>query len=321
MNRFGQRWIWLAAFAAVGIIFSVTAQSNTNLALHARTAHSMAALMPPPIPQSPMDYFRRLLAMSPEQRENALANKPPEVREKILAKVNEYATLDSRERELRLQATELRWYLMPLLRSAPEDRAVRLALVPDDLRDLVSARLAQWQILPPQLQQEFLENEATVSYFSSVAMTNSTTGVPTITDADKSRWNALTEDQRETMTAQFNEFFNLTPGEKQKALGGLSDADRAQMEKTMQAFGQLPPRQRMECILAFGKFAKMNPQDRFEFLRNAERWSQMSPADRKAWADLVAHVPQWPAAVPAMIMPPMSSPRPLLHPLAVTNHT
>lgn len=317
MNRFRQGRQWLAALAVAGITFSAAAQSNTNLALHARMLHAPASIMPPP---SPVDYFRHLLAMSPGQRESTLANKPPIVREKILAKVNEYAALNLDDRELRLRATELHWYLMPLLRAVPADRAAKLALVPDDIRGLVSSRLTQWEFLPPPLQQEFLDNERALSYFSSMDMTNHVAGEAPPSDADQSRWNALSGDQRNAMTAQFNEFFSLTPLEKQKALGGLSGVERAQMEKTMQTFGQLPPLQRTQCLHAFGKFANMSPEERAEFLQNAERWSKMSPADRKAWIDLVAHVPRWSPAPPAMIMPPMP-PHPGLRPLEVTNRS
>jgi hypothetical protein len=318
MNRFRQGRGWLAALAAAGFTFSAAAQSNTNFALHAGTLNIPAALMPPP---SPMVYFRKLLAMPPEEREKMLADKPPEIRARILAKVNEYAALDPRESDLRLRATELRWYLMPLLRAAPDDRAARLALVPDNIRDLVRSRLMQWEVLPPQLQQEFLDNEYILGYFSSVNTTNRLAIEPPPTDVDQSRWNALPDDKRKTMTAQFNAFFELPPLEEQKALGGLSSEERAQMQKAIQTFDQLPPPQRAQCISAFGKFASMSPQERAEFLRNAERWSQMSPADRKAWVDLVEHVPQWPPAVPAMLMPPPLLPRPNLHSLVVTNHT
>ena len=61
------------------------------------------------LPVSPVAYFRKLLAMSPQQRESALAKKSPAVRARILAKVNEYIALDPDERELRLRATEVRW--------------------------------------------------------------------------------------------------------------------------------------------------------------------------------------------------------------------
>ena len=74
-----------------------------------------------------MDFFRQLLAMTPDERDNFLTNRPPEIRARILAKVGEYEALDPNERELRLRATELRWYLMPLLRESPTNRAVQLA--------------------------------------------------------------------------------------------------------------------------------------------------------------------------------------------------
>jgi hypothetical protein len=326
MNRFCQGWGWPAVFALAVFVSSVAAQSATNRVFRSRSSSVPIAILPQsmaPVLPSPIDYFRSLLSMTPEQRESALANKPARIREKILAKVNEYAVLDSDERELRLRATELRWYLMPLLSVAPDDRATRLAQVPDDIRDLVNARLMQWELLPPQLQQEFLENASTLSYFSSMAATNNAAAEPVPSGADQSRWNALSEDQRQLMTAQFNEFFDLTPVEKQKALGGLSSPERAQMEKTIQAFGQLPPPQRLACIRAFGKFANMSPLERAKFLRNAERWSQMSPADRKAWVDLVAHVPPWsPPPPPAILMPSsLPSSRPNLHSLVVTNPT
>ena len=45
----------------------------------------------PPLPQSqsPVNFFRNLLAMSPVERINSLTNRPPEVRQRILAKVRE----------------------------------------------------------------------------------------------------------------------------------------------------------------------------------------------------------------------------------------
>ena len=56
-------------------------------------------------------------------------------------------------RELRLRATELRWYLTPLLRTPAAERAGRLALVPEDLRELVNSRVEQWDVLPPPLKK------------------------------------------------------------------------------------------------------------------------------------------------------------------------
>jgi len=313
------RW-WLALGAAGPMIaFPAPAQDSTNLPAPAPVKlFSAATNLIPPLPQtqSPVNLFRQLLAMTPPERENYLTNRPPEIRDRILAKVREYLALAPDERELRLRATELRWYLMPLLRESPPNWDARLAQVPDDLRGLVKSRLAGWSILPPSLQQEFLANEGTLHYFSHVDSTNGLPPGPS--DADQARWNALSENDRRRITNEFNQFFELTPVEKQKTLNTLSGAERAQMEKTLQTFGKLPPAQRAQCIRAFAEFAGMSPADRAEFLKNAERWSQLPPQERQAWCDLVAQVPLWPPVPNALIMPPkLPPPRP--HPTLVTN--
>jgi Protein of unknown function (DUF3106) len=322
MNLSRQSRFWLVVFAAGQcLIFPLCAENATNGSTPVKLLSAPANIFPPsPVAHSPVDFFRQLLAMTPRDRENFLTNKPPEVRARILDKVREYLALDPGERELRLRATELRWYLMPLLRDSPTNRAARLAQVPDGIRDLVRARLMQWEILPPPLQREFLENERTLHYFSRVDATNhlaSSDRRRGPSNAEQSRWNALSEADRRRMTAQFNQFFELTSFEKEKTLGALSGVERAQMEKTLATFDALPPQQRAQCVRAFTKFAGMSAQDRAEFLKNAERWSQMPPAERKAWRDLVAHVPQWP---PLAIMPPMPPKiQPRVHPVVATN--
>src|SRR5580658_9062947 len=187
MNRFRQGQGWVALFVAVALfIGSAVAWGATNLILHAKSLPIPVAIMPTLSSPSPMLYFRNLLAMTPQQRENFLATKSPEVRARILAKVNEYAALNPNERELRLRATELRWYLMPLLRATPDDRDAMLAHVPDNIRDLVKSRLMQWEILPPSLQQEFLDNEHILGYFSGVESTNSPAAGSAPSDTEQS---------------------------------------------------------------------------------------------------------------------------------------
>jgi len=275
-----------------------------------------------PQARSPVDFFRQLLAMSPDERDKFLAIHPPEIRARIQAKIAEYEALDPDERELRLRATELRWYLMPLLRAEPTNRAALLAQVPDDLRELVQSRLNQWIILPPPLQQEFLSNEWAVTYFSHIDPTNGPPPTPepagqqAPSNDEQTHWNNLSDDQRRQITTQFNQFFDLTPEEKQEALNTLSPAERAQMEKTLQSFANLSPTLRAECIRAFTEFAGMSPQDRAEFLKNAERWSQMSPKERQTWRDLVENVPEWPPLPPGLLLPPGPD---AIRPIAATN--
>jgi hypothetical protein len=284
MNRLRQSIFCLAAALTV-----VVAQAQ-NPPLPPNTPSPLNLVpLPPPQAPSPVAFFRSLLAMSPKERADFLTNRPPGMRARIIAKIHEYQILNPDERELRLSATELRWYLTPLLSLAPTNRAERVALVPDNLRPLVKDRLQQWDILPPPLKQEFLENDRALHYFARI--------VPPGTAASDD----LSNEQRQKIAGQFNEFFELTPGEKEKALKTLSAAEQAEMQKTLQSFEHLPPPQRLMCLRNYAKFAGMSNVDRSEFLKNAEHWSQMSPAERQTWRDLVAHVPEWPPVPPPIV--------------------
>jgi len=238
-----------------------------------------------PIQQSPVNLFRQLLMMSPSERNLSLAGRTPESRARIMVKIHEYLALEPDERELRLRATELRWYLTPLLRTPPADRDPQLVMVPPELRELAKARLTQWDLLPPSLQQEFLANDKTLLSFAQPAP-------------------AFTNSQSDKIAGQLDRFFELTAAEKRRILGTLSGTERAQMEKTLKRFDQLPPPQRVRCIRNYAKFAGMSAAERAEFLKSAESWSKMSPQERQAWRDLVSQVPLWPP-MPPSIMPPM----------------
>ena len=330
MSRLWQARCRLATVFAVGqiAVSQLAAERVTNVPAPQKLFSAPMNFSLPPMARStsPVDLFRRLLVLTPAERENSLTNRPPAIRNRILTKVLEYEALDPNERELRLRATELRWYLLPLLHESPTNRAARLAQVPDDLRDLVKTRLDLWSILPPPLQQEFLDNEHALRYFTHVDSPNNLPMPPIpagrgshhgAQNHDLAHWNALPEVQRQRITAQFNQFFELTPDEKQETLNTLSDAEREQMEKTLQAFDNLSAEQRAGCVRAFAKFASMNAVEKQEFLKNAERWSQMSPEERQAWRDLVTHIPEWPPLPPAL-MPPMP---PAFHPALATNHS
>ena len=321
MIRSWQVRCWLAAVFVVGqfAAFQIIAETATNVRAPQKLLSTTTNLLLPPIPhsKSPVDLFRELLAMTPAERENSLTNRPPGIRDRILTKVRNYEALDPNERELRLRATELRWYLPPLMHESPTNRAAQLAAIPDDLRPLVKAHLMQWDILPPPLQKEFFESERALRYFTHVDLPISPPLPPMPPGHDLAHWNTLSEDQRQKITAQCNRFFELTPMEKKKTLNTLSDAERQQMEKTLDTFGKLPPAQRLQCIRAFTEFAGMSAQEKQDFLKNAQRWSQMSPKERQTWRDLVTHVPEWPPLPSALIMPPMP---PAFHPALATNH-
>jgi hypothetical protein len=236
---------------------------------------------PPPVLKSPVDSFRALLVMPTAERRRFLATRNTNAQERLAQKINEYRLLTTEQRELRLTATELRWYLQPLLRSPATNRTAQLALIPENLRDMVASRLEQWDRIPAPVQQMFLTNEQAAGYLARV---EAATNFPPPPPAPL----------RQRMTARINQLFDLTPGEKEKVLATLSVAERQQMEKTLEAFQKLSPDQRRQCLISFKQFAEMTPAERQDFLKNAERWSQMTPAERQSWRELVSAAPNLP---------------------------
>src|SRR5688572_19384966 len=102
MNVQPQKGKALAVALVLAMAGSVLAQSATN---------QQPPLPPVPVAKSPVDAFRELLAMNPAAQRAALTNRTEESRQGLVAKIREYQRMDPDDRELRLVATELRWYL------------------------------------------------------------------------------------------------------------------------------------------------------------------------------------------------------------------
>ena len=263
--------------------------------------------------------------MTPGERQRALANRTPESRKIILAKLREYASLDPAQRELRLQVTELQFYLLPLMTAPATNRTARLESIPPRQRQLVEDRLREWDKLSTDVQQELLANEATIRYFTEIEGRTDEQRRKILESLSPARrqklqagidkWNTLPADQRRKMLDRFTQFFELTDVDRERALRTLSGPERRQIQKTLRTFGNLPPEQRAECIRGFEKFASLNLADRQQFLKSAERWQLMTPKERQAWRDLVNKLPSSPPPLPPDI-PPIPLVRPASPPAA-----
>lgn len=296
----------------------VPAQSNSSVAHRLAVEPPAPELLPPPMPtRSPITFFRELLAMSAAERKQALTNRSAESRALILAKVREYQSLKPDDRELRLQVTELHWYLLPLMRAPATNRVAQLAAIPPRQRSLVEDRVREWDKLSAAMQQELLENQATLHYLAEIegrtdeqrreVLKNISPARRALLEKGIAQWDAMSADQRGRTLSRFNQFFELTAQEKEKALKTLSGQERRQIEKTLQAFSNLPPERRAACIRSFAKFAGLSVEERHQFLKNAERWKAMSPDERQTWRELVRNLPPpLPPDLPPL--PPSASP-------------
>lgn len=235
--------------------------------------------------------------MSPGERQTFLASRPESSRDRIVEKLREYTSLPADERELRLRATELRWYLTPLLVASPTNTAALIERVPADLRPLVESRVQQWMLLPPPLRQQFLDDEEAMRLYARLDASTPAQqqvileGVPatrrSTVEAGYARWRAKNETERQALLTRITRFFDLTDREKKKVLATFSESERIQMQQTLAAYEKLPPAKRLTCLKSFGKFASLSPEERREFLKNAEKWQAMSPGERDQWRKLV----------------------------------
>jgi hypothetical protein len=274
--------------------------------------------LPPSLP-SPVAAFRELLALDEAGRTQALETRSESQRRSIQAKLIEYDALPREERELRLRATELSWYLRPLLKANPAERPTLVAQVPAPLRSLVERRLASWDRLTPRAQQDFLRSDWALHYFLRLEISNPAEGRAQadrleaesrrLLERELARWQALPPQQRQRTAEQFHQFFQLPFGEQVKTLNTVPAAEREKVQATLDAFGRLPAARRQATLEAFHRFANLPVAERIEFLRNANRWKEMSPEDRATWRRLVPELPPVPPGLFEPPLPPVVSPR------------
>jgi len=278
----------------------------------------------PPLPPSPIAQFRQLLEAVPEEQARQLAGKSERSRRALEAKLREYQLLSPEERDLRLRATELRWYLRPLMEIPPTNRLNQISAVPGEYRSLVQERLEQWDHLPSDMQRELLDKETFIEYFLRIQGSTATQqealrealppGEREKLEREMARWETLPADRRQRMCNVFEQFFELPRKEQQRTLHAFSPAERLQMETTLQAFARLPPGQRRICLASFRKFAEFTAVERAEFLRNADRWKSLTPKERDTWRRLVTRLPPPPPSLVQRQGLPPAPPPPKVRP-------
>jgi hypothetical protein len=248
---------------------------------------------PVPVPGSPVEPFRRLLAADATERERLLALRQESQREPFRAALREYDRLSPGERERRLQALELRFQITHLLRLPPEARTQAFARLPAGYQPVVRVRLDYWNQFPSDVQKTFLTNERLMKIITVVPAGPPLPRLPTSSNQlgrlneAVLNWNDLPETKRRLAENRFKQMFEAGSS------GGItsSPVDRETMQRVLERFNHLTPVRRSSCVTNFSRFAAMSLEERRAFLQSAEEWQRMNAEDRQAWRDLVKHTP------------------------------
>lgn len=285
-----------------------------------RAAEAPLPIQAPPIPPSPVEDFRRWLQLSPAGQEKELAAYPEAKREVLRRKLGSYQAMPPAQREARLRTLELRWYLPVLMTVSAAQRANYLEVVPPRLHDPIRARLSHWDSLDEDTRREILADPKKREMITRYFVLSRRTQVPPPpfpVDAGThlgglrehfAHWDSKSSAARQRISTHLSNFFELPRKDQLKALNELSESERREMQKTLDAFARLSPADRRACVDSFQRLAAMSPQERASFLRNANRWRQLSSEERATWRELVSKVPPMPPEpVPAPPVPSAST--------------
>ena len=293
------------------ILCCVAAAQNAGIAQPpAITAPAM-----PPLPVSPVDTFRKILAMSEPEREKFLTTYKPENRQVVISKLAEYQSLSPQEREARLRALQVRVYVRQLIKLPSSNRVERLVHLPPGERQMVEGRLNEWDQLPADLQKEVLASEWAIRHIARSpdgALHRFTPPLPTAKLVTKiegqlADWRNIPAPRRSEILDQFQRFFEEVPAQDRAKIL----AERPDMPKTLiEAINRLPSREQRERYIAnFQKFAALTPAERHKFMLNASQWQKMSPQEQESWRILAKKLtpppppPPLPGSRPSVSLP------------------
>jgi len=245
--------------------------------------------------RSPLEAFRKLLVMSPEQRQAELSKRSARSAKLLQRKLAEYDAMEPGLRELRLQATELGYYLNPLLTRSKKEREISLKHMPQKFASLIRVRLEKWDQLPREMKDGIRKNRwmmhAVLRYGPKFAGSALAKRLPASTSRDAEEhikaWQSLTPEKQEQLLQSFNTFFSLNSDEQERVIARLPEYQRAKVFATLGEIQRLPEASRRECMNALQRFIAMDAKQRMAFFHNAEEWKKLSEVEKKSWRTVV----------------------------------
>lgn len=253
---------------------------------------------------SPIRFFRVLLASAPEEQVRLLATRPAASREVLQQKLQEYRRLPEVDRESKLRALEFH-HLMSVLMSAPSSvRSSWLMQVPAEFRQLCTERLRLWNLLPVEIQRNAREREATFRWLTRYENADEEqrkdliNAVPASERTNRemalAQWRSMSAVEREQAWRGARQMFEMSPRDQQRVVSALSESNRVPTAKLVEGLSHLSHREREQCLSGWQRYTQLDPAEQSRLLQAWERWKKMSESEREVWRKLSASVPKPP---------------------------
>ena len=262
---------------------------------------------------SPVEKFRLLLEASSSELNSELDTYPEETRSRIRLKITEYRKLSVEKRRQKLVATELRWYLPPLLNVDQETRDLHLKKLEPILANVIYQRLLTWDTLPEDLKSSSSKSSLIIGHLSKAPSLNpplpnpsasgtlasaaqpssqntpSLPGAPGNSGSVKAS-NPVSEERLQRLQAYF--------GMSQEAKNAtLKDASLMSDSIFMSRLNWLEtmPEQLWERVLShLIRFQELSAEEKKAFGQSIKTWNRLPQAEKQAMRNLVKRTPPFP---------------------------
>jgi hypothetical protein len=254
---------------------------------------------------SPVEKFRLLLEASSSELNSELDAYPEETRSRISVKIEEYRKLSVEKRRQKLTATELRWYLPPLLNADQVTRDFHLRKLEPGLAEVIHQRLMTWDSLPEDLKSSSSKSNLIIGHLSKAPSINPPLPTPsapgTVTTAPSlptDPGNSVSEDLADPVSQErlqrLKAYFEMNQEAKNATLKDASLMSDSIFMSRLKWLETMPEQLRERVLSHLIRFQELSVEEKKAFGKSIKTWNRLPQPEKQALRNLVKKTPPFP---------------------------
>ncbi len=239
---------------------------------------SLALAIETPRTASPISHFRQLLELNTQQREAIILRQEPSTRRILERKLEEYASLSEGEKEFRLFATELHFYLEPMIGRDSSIEKIPADRIPDSIIPHLRTAMDFWNQLPVSQRDLLLSKKKAITYL--ITLTYSSARLSAIVPEQSDEWESL------------NRFLALSLDKQKAFLNSYGLAGNTRIVQVLEKMASLSADQRDRSVHALTCYLSFPPAMKDRFMDGVHTWNSMKPTERTVWRQIADRYPR-----------------------------